>query len=89
MISLFKSVREDIAVIFEPDPAARAYLEVRVCYPGRHVLWAHRLNRWLWQRSVRFAARFHAAGDSRFTVIQIHPGAEIGRRWFIDHGMAW
>ena len=87
MISFLKSVREDIAAVFERDPAARSYLEVLLCYPGLHALWAHRLNHWLWQHGMRFLARFHSQVIRFFTGIEIHPGAEIGRRLFIDHGM--
>ncbi|HYL12592.1 MAG TPA: serine O-acetyltransferase [Terriglobales bacterium] len=87
MIGFFKSVREDIAAVFERDPAARSYLEVLLCYPGLHALWAHRLNHWLWQHGMRFLARFHSQIIRFFTGIEIHPGAQIGRRLFIDHGM--
>src|SRR5437588_12416510 len=87
MITFFKSVREDIAAVFERDPAARSYLEVLLCYPGLHALWAHRINHWLWQHRLRFPARFLSQVARLFTGIEIHPGAEIGRRLFIDHGM--
>ena len=87
MIAFVKSVREDIAAVFERDPAARSYLEVLLCYPGLHALWAHRINHWLWRRGLRFLARFGSQCARLFTGIEIHPGAEIGRRLFIDHGM--
>ena len=87
MITFFKSVREDIAAVFERDPAARSYLEVLLCYPGLHALWAHRLNHWLWRHGMRFLARFHSQIIRFFTGIEIHPGAQIGQRLFIDHGM--
>jgi serine O-acetyltransferase len=87
MLSFFKSVRKDIAAVFERDPAARSYLEVLLCYPGLHAVWAHHLSHWLWQHGMRFLARFNSQVARFFTGIEIHPGAEIGRRLFIDHGM--
>src|SRR5579862_4570359 len=87
MTSFFRSVREDIAAVFESDPAARSYLEVLVCYPGLHAVWAHHLSHWLWRHGMRFLARFTSQVARLLTGIEIHPGAEIGRRLFIDHGM--
>src|SRR5712691_4345732 len=86
MIGFFKSMREDMAA-FESDPAARSYLEVLFCYPGLHALWGYRFNHWLWQHGMRFLARFHSQWVRWFTGIEIHPGAQIGRRLFIDHGL--
>jgi len=86
-IGLFKSVTEDIAAVFERDPAARSYLEVLFCYPGLHALWAHRVNHWFWRHGMRFVARFHSQVVRLLTGIEIHPGAQIGHRLFIDHGM--
>ena len=88
MIGFFKSVREDIAAVFESDPAARSYAEVLFCYPGLHAVWAHHATYWLWQHRFRFLARFGSQVARLFTGIEIHPGAEIGRRLFIDHGMS-
>lgn len=88
MISFFKSVREDIAAVFETDPAARSYFEVLLCYPGLHAVWAHHATHWLWRHKLRFLARFGSQVARLFTGIEIHPGAEIGRRLFIDHGMS-
>ena len=88
MISFAKSVREDIAAVFESDPAARSYFEVLFCYPGLHALWTHHATHWLWGHGFRFLARFGSQVARLFTGIEIHPGAEIGRRLFIDHGMA-
>ncbi len=88
MIGFFKSVREDIAAVFESDPAARSYAEVLFCYPGLHAVWAHHATHWLWQHRFRFLARFGSQVVRLFTGIEIHPGAEIGRRLFIDHGMS-
>ncbi len=87
MISFFKSVREDVAAVFENDPAARSYFEVLLCYPGLHAVWMHHATRWLWRRHLRFLARFGSQVARILTGIEIHPGAEIGRRLFVDHGM--
>jgi serine O-acetyltransferase len=87
MITFFHSVREDIAAVFESDPAARSYLEVLTCYPGLHAVWAHHVSRWLWRHGMRLLARLVSQFARLFTGVEIHPGAEIGRRLFIDHGM--
>jgi serine O-acetyltransferase len=87
MTSFFRSVREDIATVFESDPAARSYFEVLTLYPGLHAVWAHHLNHWMWGHGMRFLARFTSQIVRLLTGIEIHPGAEIGRRLFIDHGM--
>jgi serine O-acetyltransferase len=87
MISFFRSVREDVAAVFESDPAARSYLEVLILYPGLHAVWAHDLSHWLWSHHLRFPARLVSQVARVFTGIEIHPGAEMGRRLFIDHGM--
>ncbi len=84
---MLKTVKEDIQTVFTKDPAARSVLEVIFCYPGLHALWIHRLAHFLWWHKLRFLARF-ASHISRFlTGIEIHPGARIGRRFFIDHGV--
>jgi serine O-acetyltransferase len=87
MIGLTQSIREDIAAVFERDPAARSYLEVLLCYPGLHALWLHRINHWLWNHNLRLLARWLSQWARFFTAIEIHPGAQIGHRLFIDHGM--
>src|SRR5713101_2412791 len=87
MISFFRSMREDIAAVFESDPAARSYFEVLFLYPGLQAVWAHRLSHWLWLHGMRFLARFISQVARLLTGIEIHPGAELGRRLFIDHGM--
>jgi len=87
LTSFFKSVREDIAAVFESDPAARSYVEVLFCYPGLHAVWFHHLSHWLWLQNFRFLARLTSQVARVLTGIEIHPGAEIGRRLFIDHGM--
>jgi serine O-acetyltransferase len=83
---LFKTLKEDIQTIFAKDPAARSVLEVIFCYPGLHALWFHRLAHFLWQHKLRFLARFLSHINRFLTGIEIHPGAKIGRRFFIDHG---
>jgi serine O-acetyltransferase len=87
MTSFFHSMREDIAAVFESDPAASSYSEVLFLYPGLHAVWAHHLSHWLWRHHMRFLARLNSQFARLFTGIEIHPGAEIGRRLFIDHGM--
>jgi len=87
MISFFRSAREDVAAVFESDPAARSYLEVLFLYPGLHAVWSHHLSHWLWRHGMRFLARYVSQLSRLFTGIEIHPGAELGRRLFIDHGM--
>jgi serine O-acetyltransferase len=86
-MAFFSSVREDIAAVFDRDPAARSSVEVLLCYPGLHALWFHRLNHWLWQHNLRLLARFLSQVSRFITGIEIHPGATIGCRFFIDHGM--
>lgn len=87
MIGLTQSIREDIAAVFDRDPAARSYLEVLLCYPGLHALWFHRINHWFWRHHLRLLARWLSQWGRLLTGIEIHPGAEIGHRLFIDHGM--
>ena len=79
-------VLEDIDCVFERDPAARNRLEVCLTYPGVHALLAHRLAHWLWQRRWKLLARYISAFSRWLTLVEIHPGARIGRRFFIDHG---
>jgi len=82
---MFSRMREDIRTVFAKDPAARSLLEV-LLYPGLHALWAHRVAHWLWQHRCQFVARLLSQVSRQFTSIEIHPGATIGRRFFIDHG---
>ena len=84
---MFNKLKEDIEVIFEQDPAARSYLEVILTYSGLHAIWAHRLAHALYKRRFYFLARTLSQISRFFTGIEIHPGAVIGRRLFIDHGM--
>ncbi|HYD64403.1 serine O-acetyltransferase [Azospirillum sp.] len=79
-------LREDVACVFDRDPAARTRWEVLTCYPGVHALIAHRVAHALWRRGFKWAARFLAYLSRAVTNIDIHPGARIGRRFFIDHG---
>lgn len=83
---MFKTLREDIQTVFAKDPAARNTLEVLFCYPGLHALWFHRLAHFLWQHKLRFVARLLSHINRFLTGIEIHPGAKIGRRFFVDHG---
>ena len=84
---MFEHLREDIACVFERDPAARSTWEVVTCYPGFHALTLHRFSHWLWSARLRWLARFMSHLGRWLTGIEIHPGAIIGRRVFIDHGM--
>ncbi|MFC2003680.1 serine O-acetyltransferase [Chloroflexota bacterium] len=83
---MFRILREDIQTVFARDPAARSLLEVIFCYPGLHALWLHRISHFLWLHKLRFPARFLSHINRFLTGIEIHPGARIGRRFFIDHG---
>jgi serine O-acetyltransferase len=84
---MFTRLKEEIAVVFERDPAARNAWEVITCYPGFHALLVHRLAHWLWRQRLRWLARMVSHIGRWLTGIEIHPGAQIGRRFFIDHGM--
>lgn len=84
---MFSRLREDINSVFARDPAARNFLEVLTNYPGLHALLAHRLSHWLWARNLKWLARSISTLFRWLTGIEIHPGARIGRRFFIDHGM--
>ncbi|MDR1695283.1 MAG: serine O-acetyltransferase [Endomicrobium sp.] len=84
---MFKLLREDIKNIFHEDPAARSWLEVLFCYPGLHAVVFHRFAHKLWKLKLYFFARFLSHISRFLTGIEIHPGAKIGRRLFIDHGM--
>jgi serine O-acetyltransferase len=87
LATMLDRLKEDIACVFERDPAARTTWEVVTCYPGLHALTLHRLAHWLWGHRVRWVARFLSHFTRWLTGIEIHPGATIGRRVFIDHGM--
>jgi serine O-acetyltransferase len=83
----FRTLLNDVDVVFEQDPAARSRLEVIFTYSGVHAIWAHRLAHWFWKRRMFFLARSISQISRFFTGIEIHPGAVIGQRLFIDHGM--
>jgi serine O-acetyltransferase len=87
MPGLTSSIREDIATVLERDPAARSRLEVFLCYSGLHALWFYRINHWLWKHHFYLLGRGLSQFGRFLTGIEIHPGAQIGRRLFIDHGM--
>ena len=84
---MFKKLKEDIEVVFEQDPAARSHLEVILTYSGLHAIWSHRIAHAFFKRKFFFLPRFISQVSRFFTGIEIHPGAKIGRRFFIDHGM--
>jgi serine O-acetyltransferase len=84
---MWERLKEDIRTIKERDPAAKNYLEIFLCYPGLHAIWFHRIAHSLYQRRWYTMARLVSHFNRWFTGIEIHPGAKIGRRLFIDHGM--
>jgi serine O-acetyltransferase len=87
MMSIIERVREDIRTGLQRDPAARNGLEIVLMYPGMHALWLHRLAHWLWRHGLKLIARLVSYWSRAWTGVDIHPGARIGRRVFIDHGM--
>lgn len=87
MRKMFRTLRNDLRVVFERDPAARTTLEVVLTYPGLHALWSHRVAHWLWSHHLKLAGRWLSQIARFFTGIEIHPGAAIGSGFFIDHGM--
>ncbi|MDZ4140658.1 MAG: serine O-acetyltransferase [Methylotenera sp.] len=84
---MFNHIKEDISIVFDRDPAARTHFEVITTYPGVHALIFHRFSHWLWKHHFYWFARFSSHIGRWLTGIEIHPGATIGRRVFIDHGM--
>lgn len=84
---MFQRIREDISIVFERDPAARSTMEVLLAYPGLHAVWAHRIAHRLWRWRLKLVARVVSQLARWITGIEIHPGAVIGNRFFIDHGM--
>jgi serine O-acetyltransferase len=83
----FESAREDLKSALIRDPAARSRLEIALLYPGLHAIWIHRVSRWLWMHGAKLPARWLSQLARGLTGIEIHPGATIGQRVFIDHGM--
>ena len=84
---MFRKLREDIKAVKESDPAATSSISILLCYPGVQAASAHRFENWLWRHGRRGLARFLSQTTRFFTGIEIHPGATLGRRVFIDHGM--
>jgi serine O-acetyltransferase len=84
---VFKTIKEDLETALKRDPAARNKLEVFLTYPGVHAVWNYRISHWLWKHGIKLLARIFSNRARRRTGIEIHPGAEIGRRFFIDHGI--
>lgn len=84
---MFTTIRQDIQSVLDRDPAARNSLEVLLCYPGLHAIWAHRISHRLWKAGLKLPARWLSQLARGLTGIEIHPGATIGRCFFIDHGM--
>ncbi len=87
MIKFFRMVHEDIQSVFDRDPAARSTLEILLSYPGLHAIWGYRIMHWLWRRGLKLFARWGSHAVRFLTGIEIHPGATIGHKFFIDHGM--
>lgn len=84
---MVRKIRDDIQSVFGRDPAARSVLEILVCYPGLHAVWGHRVAHWLWGHDLKLLGRWVSHLARALTGIEIHPGATIGPRFFIDHGM--
>ena len=87
MFELFKTLREDVRAVSERDPAARNVIEIITSYPGLHAVWGYRIAHALWKSKMRLPARWISQWVRFFTGIEIHPGAQIGHSFFIDHGM--
>ncbi len=86
-LKMWNRLKEDLQAVFDRDPAAHSLVEVIFCYPGLHALWLHRIAHCLWTYNFRFLGRLLSHVSRFLTGIEIHPGARIGRRFFIDHGM--
>src|SRR5512142_1980495 len=84
---MLDTIRQDVQSVLDRDPAARNTLEVLLCYPGLHAIWAHRLSHRMWKAGLKLLARWTSQLARGLTGIEIHPGATIGRHFFIDHGM--
>ncbi len=83
---MIQRIEEDINTVFAEDPAARSFTEVILCYPGLHAIWLHRIAHLFWQNDLKLIARIISHINRMLTNVEIHPGAIIGRRFFIDHG---
>jgi serine O-acetyltransferase len=86
-MNMFARIRSDIKAVFDNDPAARGIFEVLFTYSGLHAIWSHRIAHWFYMRKLYTVARFISQCSRSVTGIEIHPGARIGQRFFIDHGM--
>jgi serine O-acetyltransferase len=86
-VTVFGRLREDIGTVFNRDPAARSWIEVLTCYPGMHAVWLHRYAHFFWRHRMKLLGRFVSHVSRALTGVEIHPGAQIGRRFFVDHGM--
>lgn len=86
-VSIWQHIKEDVRCVFDRDPAARNVFEIVTTYPGVQAMQWHRVSHWLWQRKVKWLARFLSMFSRWLTGIEIHPAAKVGRRFFIDHGM--
>jgi serine O-acetyltransferase len=87
MSHMLSLIREDVATVMEHDPAAKSRLEVFLCYSGLHAVWFYRINHWLWNRHFFLLGRLLSQFARFLTGVEIHPGAQLGRRLFIDHGV--
>ena len=87
MPHLLALIREDVSHVMEHDPAAKSRLEIYLCYAGLHAVWFYRVNHWMWNHGFYLLARWSSEVARWLTGIEIHPGAKVGRRVFIDHGM--
>lgn len=85
--NLFQRIVEDVQAVYQRDPAARSTIEILVCYSGLHAAWGHHITHWMWTHNLKFLARLLSQMVRGLTGIEIHPGAVIGPRFFIDHGM--
>ena len=86
-MDIVSTIKEDIQTAFKEDPAARTVVEIIFCYPGLQAIWLYRIAHWFWGKGFRTFSRFISHIARFLTSIEIHPGAKIGRRFFIDHGM--
>jgi serine O-acetyltransferase len=86
-MNILVRLKEDIQTVFREDPAARSTLEILLCYSGMHAIWFYRFTHWLWIKGFKIEARMISQTARFLTGVEIHPGATIGRRFFIDHGM--
>jgi serine O-acetyltransferase len=85
--NMFEGIKEDINTVFSNDPAAKSTIEVLLCYPGLHAIWLHKIAHWFWKKNHYLTGRYISHINRFLTGIEIHPGATIGKRFFIDHGM--